>query len=66
MVAAYYMWRPLKGDPLSIGRVVVEGTDVRIDLELEEKPQGRGVAFPDGSVADSRPGQRESASRRCR
>ena len=45
VVAAYYMWRPLKGDPLSIGRVVVKGTDVRIDLELEEKPQGREAPF---------------------
>ena len=45
VVAAYYMWRPLKGDPLSIGRVGVDGTDVRIDLELEEKPQGRESPF---------------------
>ncbi len=41
VVAAYYLWRPLKGDPLSVLGVSVKGAAVEVDLELETDPQGR-------------------------
>ena len=41
VVAAYYLWRPLKGDPLSVLGVSVKGDAVEVDLELEADPQGR-------------------------
>ena len=41
VVAAYYLWRPLKGDPLSVLGVSVKGAAVEVDLELEADPQGR-------------------------
>ncbi|MCE2405340.1 MAG: hypothetical protein J4F43_09320 [Dehalococcoidia bacterium] len=41
VVAAYYLWRPLKGDPLSVRGVSVRGAAVEVDLELEADPQGR-------------------------
>ena len=45
VVAVYYLWRPLKGDPLSLERVTVDGAEVRIGLELEQDPQGRERPF---------------------
>ncbi len=45
VVAAYYLWRPLKGDPLSILRVSVKDARVEVDVELEQDPQGRERPF---------------------
>ena len=39
--AAYYFWRPLKGDPLYLQTIALRGTEVTVYLELEEDPQGR-------------------------
>ena len=41
ILAAYYLWRPLKGDPLSITGIEVKGQEVEIGLELLEDAQGR-------------------------
>ena len=40
VLAAYYFWRPLKGDPLYVQTVALRGTEVTIHLDLEEGPQG--------------------------
>ena len=41
ILAAYYLWRPLKGDPLSVQGIALKGDDVEINMELLEDPQGR-------------------------
>ena len=41
ILAAYYLWRPLKGNPLSVQKVTVDGNEVRVSLDLEDDPQGR-------------------------
>ena len=41
IVAAYYLWRPLKGDPLSVEKVFVDQGVVHVDMLLEDDPQGR-------------------------
>ena len=41
VVAAYYLWRPLKGDPLFMQTVSLTGDELEVLLELEEDPQGR-------------------------
>ena len=41
VLGTYYLWRPLKGDPLSLVRTTLNGTVVEVSLELEEDPQGR-------------------------
>ena len=45
VVAAYYLWRPLKGDPLSIQNVAVKGRHVEVDIELIEEPQGHEFPY---------------------
>ena len=45
ILAAYYQWRPLKGDPLSIRGITQDGTKAEIDLELLENPQGREYPY---------------------
>ena len=41
VLAAYYLWRPLKGDPLFMQTLSLTGTELEVLLELEEDPQGR-------------------------
>ena len=41
IVASYYLWRPLKGDPLSVEKVFVDEGVVHVDMLLEADPQGR-------------------------
>ncbi len=41
LLAAYYVWRPLQGDPLSIVGFSVEGNQATVEMELDEQPQGR-------------------------
>ncbi len=41
LLAAYYVWRPLQGDPLSMVGFSVEGNQVTVEMELEEQAQGR-------------------------
>ncbi len=45
VVAMYYLWRPLKGDPLSLEEARLSGNEVRIRLELVGDPQGRESPF---------------------
>ena len=45
ILAAYYLWRPLKGDPLFINGLRTRGDRVEVDLELLEDPQGRERPF---------------------
>ena len=45
VVAAYYLWRPLKGDPLSVLGVSVKDARVEVDVELDLDPQGRERPF---------------------
>ena len=41
VLATYHLWRPLKGDPLSITGVALKGSEVEVSLELLEDPLGR-------------------------
>ena len=41
VLAAYYLWRPLKGDPLFMQTVTLTDNELGVLLELEEDPQGR-------------------------
>ena len=41
VLSGYYLWRPLKGDPISILAVSRTGNDIEVCLELVEDPQGR-------------------------
>ena len=41
ILAAHYLWRPLKGDPFSITDISLNGSEVIVSLELESDPQGR-------------------------
>ena len=40
LIAAYYLWRPLQGDPLSVVGLFMEGQRADIFLELEASAQG--------------------------
>lgn len=41
LLAAYYLWRPYQGDPLSVVGFSLEGAQADVLLELEESPQGK-------------------------
>ena len=45
LLAAYYLWRPYQGDPLSVVGLTVEGNQVDVLLELEESPQGKEYPY---------------------
>ena len=45
ILAALYLWRPLKGDPFSITNITVKGSDVIVNVELESDPQGHESPF---------------------
>ena len=47
LLAAYYVWRPLRGDPLSVREVRVDGGAGRavVTMELDENPQGRQYPY---------------------
>ena len=45
VLGVYYQWRPLKGDPLSLERVALNGNEVRIELQLLDDPQGREFPY---------------------
>ena len=45
VLGAYYLWRPLRGDPLCITRTSVDGAEVLVSLELEGDPQGREFPY---------------------
>ena len=41
LLAAYYIWRPVQGDPLSVVDLNVSGNSAVVDLELDDDAQGR-------------------------
>ena len=41
LLAAYYIWKPVKGDPLSVVDLSVNGNSAVVDLELSDDAQGR-------------------------
>lgn len=45
VLTAYYLWRPLQGDPLSVEGFSVEGNRATVYLEMEEAPQGREYPY---------------------
>ena len=45
LVAAYYIWRPVQGNPLSVVGFSLDGHKVIVDLDLEELPQGRARPY---------------------
>jgi len=44
-LAAYYIWRPVRGDPLSVVSLDVNGNSAVVDLELSDDPQGREYPY---------------------
>lgn len=45
VLAAYYLWRPLQGDPLSVVDFSLEGHRADIYLDLEDSPQGKKYPY---------------------
>ena len=45
LLAAYYVWRPVKGDPLSVTDVVIQGDRATALLALDDNAQGREYAY---------------------
>ena len=45
VLVAYVMWLPVKGDPLSVVDVNIDGRHVVVDLELNEEAQGREYPY---------------------
>ena len=45
LVATYYMWRPIKGYPLSIRQVSLRDGDVEVTVELDEEALGRELPY---------------------
>ena len=45
VLATYYLWRPVKGDPMSIEKVTLSGTEVRIAVDLVEDPPGKEFPY---------------------
>ena len=41
LLAVYYLWRPLQGDPLSVVGLSVDGNRATVRLQLEESAQGK-------------------------
>ncbi len=41
VIAAYVMWLPVQGDPLSVVGLEIDGNRAVVDLELDEDSQGR-------------------------
>ena len=45
LLAAYYAWLPVKGDPLTVTDVVIEGDRATALLALDDDAQGREYAY---------------------
>ena len=41
LLAAYYVWRPVQGDPLSVSALKIDDSRAVVELELSDDPQGR-------------------------
>lgn len=45
VLAAYLMWLPVQGDPLSVVGLDIDGNRAVVELELEEDSQGRAYPY---------------------
>ena len=45
LLAAYYLWRPLQGDPLSFVGLSLEGNQAIVQMELIKSPQGKEYPY---------------------
>ena len=45
LLAAYYLWRPFQGDPLSVDGFSVEGNRADVFLDLDDSPQGKEYPY---------------------
>ena len=45
LLAAYYLWRPFQGDPLSVEGFSVEDNRAVVLLELDDSPQGKEYPY---------------------
>ena len=45
LLAAYYVWRPARGDPLSVAALEIEGNQAAVTIELDKDPQGREYPY---------------------
>ena len=45
LIAAYYVWRPVRGDPLSVAEVRAWRNSAVVELELSDDPQGREYPY---------------------
>ena len=45
LLAAYYLWKPVQGDPLSVVDFSLEDRRATVQLELEESSQGRARPY---------------------
>ncbi len=45
LLAAYYVWRPVRGDPLSVAGLQLEQERAVVQVELDEDPQGREYPY---------------------
>ena len=45
LLAAYYVWRPVQGDPLTVADVSAVGNSAVVELELSYDPQGREYPY---------------------
>ena len=45
LLSAYYLWRPVQGDPLSVLDVNVDGDKALVQMELDKDAQGREYAY---------------------
>ena len=44
LLAAYYVWRPVRGDPLSVAELTIEGNKAAVALELSTTPR-QGIPY---------------------
>ena len=45
LLAAYYAWLPVRGDPFSVAGVLINDNEALVSLALEEDPQGREYPY---------------------
>ena len=45
LLAAYYVWRPARGDPLSVADLTVYGNRADVTVALDHEPQGREYPY---------------------
>ena len=46
LLAAYYAWLPVRGDPFSVAGVLIDDNEALVSMALEGGPTGPGVSVP--------------------